>query len=82
MLEYARKLTITPSDIGAADIDRLRHAGFDDEAIGHIALTTAIYAMMNRVVDGLGDSLPQGMEREALHLGLIERESTKYGSSS
>jgi alkylhydroperoxidase family enzyme len=71
MLQYVRKLTLTPAQVDKSDIERLRRAGFGDEAIGDIALTAAIYAMMNRVVDGLGDNLPRGMEREADRLGLL-----------
>lgn len=79
MLLYVEKLTMTPAHVEERDVDRLRHAGFDDQAIGDIALTAAIYAMMNRVVDGLGDDLPRGMEREAERLGLIGIEDPERG---
>jgi alkylhydroperoxidase family enzyme len=72
MLEYAGKLTRTPWAITESDVRRLRDVGYDDEAIGAIAITTAIYAMMNRVVDGLGCELPRGMDRDAIRLGLIQ----------
>ena len=57
------------------DVQALREAGFSDPAIGDIALITGMYAMMNRIVDGLGDSLPPDMEAEAQRLG-ISRGST------
>ena len=71
MLRYAAKLTLHPSDIGPHDLDALRGVGFDDAAISDIAVTTAMYAFMNRVVDGLGRELPRGMDKEAMRLGLL-----------
>lgn len=72
MLKYVEKLTLDPSSVTCEDVQALHDTGFDDEAIGMIAITTALYAFMNRVTDGLGCSLPRGMEREAQQLGLIE----------
>lgn len=72
MLNYAEKLTLNPSGVTSEDVDALRSAGFDDEAIGMIAITAALYAFMNRVTDGLGCSLPRGMDKEARRLGLID----------
>jgi alkylhydroperoxidase family enzyme len=72
MLDYAKKLTLNPSSVIDADVQRLRDTGFDDEAIGAIAVITALYAFMNRVTDGLGCELPRGMDREAERLGLIQ----------
>ncbi len=71
MLTYAAKLTLHPKEISERDLDALRQVGFDDAAISDIAVSTAMYAFMNRVVDGLGRELPRGMDREAERLGLI-----------
>ena len=57
MLDYAAKLTQTPSDVGAADIDRLRAAGFDDRGIHDICAIAAYFAFVNRIADGLGVDL-------------------------
>jgi len=53
-LVYARKLTKTPGEIGTADIDTLRGAGFDDGEILEINQVTAYFAYANRTVSGLG----------------------------
>lgn len=57
MLEYALKLTRTPSQIASADVERLRDAGFDDRAIHDVCAITAYYAFVNRIADGLGVEL-------------------------
>jgi len=54
MLDYADKLTRTPWDMTEADLTPLREAGWDDRAILDINQTTAYYAYVNRVADGLG----------------------------
>ena len=54
MLAYAVKLTRTPQDMTADDVQSLRTAGFTDTDILHIAETTAYYAYVNRIADGLG----------------------------
>ena len=57
MLDYAVKLTEHPAGMTALDLERLREAGFTDEAILHIAEITAYYAFANRIADGLGIEL-------------------------
>ena len=59
MLDYAMVLTTDPARIGAADIDRLRKAGFEDRAIHDICAITAYYAFVNRIADGLGVELEE-----------------------
>jgi uncharacterized peroxidase-related enzyme len=63
MLDYAVKLTGTPSAIDAADIDRLRGAGFDDRAIHDVCAIAAYYAFVNRIADGLGVELEPRFSR-------------------
>ena len=53
-LAYARKLTHTPGQIEAADIDGLRDAGFDDGEILELNQVAAYFAYANRTVSGLG----------------------------
>ncbi len=57
MLDYAVKLTHTPSEITIDDVALLREEGFDDRAIHDICAITAYYAFVNRIADGLGVEL-------------------------
>jgi alkylhydroperoxidase family enzyme len=54
---YALKLTRTPGAMCAADVDALRAQGLDDRAIHDLCATTAYYAFVNRIADGLGVEL-------------------------
>ena len=53
-LAYARKLTLDPGGIGAADISALKAAGLKDGRILEINQVTAYFAYANRTVTGLG----------------------------
>jgi uncharacterized protein YciW len=57
MLSYVEKLTLTPSKVERADVERLRAAGFVDEDLLGICECAAYYAYANRMVDGLGVEL-------------------------
>ena len=63
MLDYAVKLTRTPSEIGATDVETLRQAGFDDRGIHDICAITGYYAFVNRMADGLGVELEPRFRR-------------------
>jgi uncharacterized protein YciW len=54
MLEYAEKLTLTPSDMRGEDVQRLRQAGWTDRDILDIVHVCAYFNFRVRVVDGLG----------------------------
>ena len=54
MLDYAIKLTRTPSAMTADDIDLLRAAGFEDRAVHDICAIAAYFGFVNRIADGLG----------------------------
>ena len=54
MLDYAVKLTMTPSRITRDDVEKLREQGFDDVAIHDIAQITALFNYFDRLADGLG----------------------------
>lgn len=54
ILDYAVKLTHTPSEIGEADVVAMRHLGLDDRAIHDVCTITAYFAFVNRIADGLG----------------------------
>lgn len=57
MLDYSFKLTRTPGEMIAGDVDNLRQAGFDDRAIHDICAIVAYFAFVNRIADGLGVEL-------------------------
>ncbi len=54
MLEFAEKLTKTPSQTTPHDLEVLRGHGFDDEAILEIVHITGFFNYINRVADALG----------------------------
>ncbi|MFQ5752693.1 MAG: carboxymuconolactone decarboxylase family protein, partial [bacterium] len=59
MLNYAIKLTQTPSKITLKDVESLRSEGFDDRAVHDICAITAYFAFVNRIADGLGVELEE-----------------------
>ncbi len=54
MLDFAVKLTRTPSQMGSDDLALLRRAGFDDRGILQITLIASWFNYINRVADALG----------------------------
>jgi uncharacterized protein YciW len=54
MLEYAEKLTLTPSAMTEEDVRKLRDAGWTDRDILDIVHVCAYFNFRVRVVDGLG----------------------------
>jgi uncharacterized peroxidase-related enzyme len=54
MVEFARKLTLSPATVTQSDVAALRDRGFADEAIHDIVQVTALFAYFNRLTDGLG----------------------------
>lgn len=54
MLEYAEKLTLTPSNMREEDVQKLRDAGWTDRDILDIVHVCAYFNFRVRVVDGLG----------------------------
>lgn len=57
MLDFAWKLTTTPHEIGDADRQALRDAGFSDRDIHDICDVTAFFNYTNRMAHGL-DMMP------------------------
>ena len=70
LLDYVEVLTLRPDTIGLEQVQSRRDAGFTDAAIGDAVAVAAHYAIMNRIVDGLGAETPRGMDREIERLGL------------
>jgi len=54
LCDYAVKLTLTPGQVGSADLDLLREFGFDDEALTILAQVIGYFNYINRVADSLG----------------------------
>jgi uncharacterized peroxidase-related enzyme len=54
ILEYARKLTLTPSAMTAADLDALRAQGLADRDLHDLVQVIAYFNYINRVADALG----------------------------
>jgi hypothetical protein len=54
MLEYAEKLTLTPSAMTEQDVQKLRDVGWTDRDILDIVHVCAYFNFRARVVDGLG----------------------------
>jgi len=54
VLDFARKLTLTPGAIDQADIDTVRAAGWSEQAVEDIVNVVSLFASLNRLVDGLG----------------------------
>ena len=57
MLDYAIKLTKTPENMSEGDVKKLQREGFDDRSIHDICASTAYFAFVNRMADGLGVEL-------------------------
>ena len=54
MLQYAEKLTLTPSDMEKSDIDALKSTGFDDGQILEANQIIGYFNYVNRSLNGLG----------------------------
>lgn len=54
LLEFARKLTLEPAAMNAADVERLRAHGLSDEQVSHTVQVVALFNYYNRIADGLG----------------------------
>ena len=63
MLDFALRLTRTPSSVTGGDVEGLREAGFDDRQILSIVLVTCLVNFMNRLADGLGVDVPPSYQR-------------------
>ena len=58
---YAQKLSLAPASVTAADIERLRSLGLDDEAIHDAIQVVAFFNYINRVADGVHIDLESDM---------------------
>lgn len=84
MLEYVVKLNDSPGDVGAADAQRLRDAGFDDEGIIDVVMMCSLFNFMNRLADGLGPIANPNFEqnkekRDRKFDALFAKDASKAG---
>lgn len=77
MLDYAVRLTLDPTAVGQADVDRLREAGFSDRAVLDVCQITAYYAYVNRLADGLGVDLEDWWTEDELTVTRAELEELR-----
>jgi uncharacterized peroxidase-related enzyme len=56
-LHYTRKLSLTPQEVSAEDVQDLRDAGFCDKGISYIIQLVASFAYWARMINGLGTQL-------------------------
>jgi uncharacterized peroxidase-related enzyme len=54
VLKYVGKLTTTPSKMVQADADAVFDAGWDEQALRHAIVVSALFNFFNRFVDGHG----------------------------
>jgi uncharacterized peroxidase-related enzyme len=57
VLRYARKLTQRPSSVTQADADAIFAAGWEESALYYTVAVTALFNLMNRLVEGMGIEL-------------------------
>lgn len=67
LCEYAEQLTTSPAEVGAADIDRLRRAGFDDQGISSATQVVAYFNYINRIAEGLGVPMETWLNDDGTH---------------
>lgn len=86
MLDYAVKLTRSPAEVSAGDVEALRSAGFDDAAILDVCQVVSYYNYVNRLADGLGVELEPFwsdddlvLSRQELEAGLACRRAVRAG---
>jgi alkylhydroperoxidase family enzyme len=57
MMQYATKLSLTPSEILETDVVELRNSGMTDLAIHDLCSIVAYFNFVNRIANGLGVEL-------------------------
>lgn len=62
LLAYAERLTLDPGSVRKSEVDALREAGREDEAILHACEVVAYFNFVNRLADGLGVRLEPGWD--------------------
>jgi uncharacterized peroxidase-related enzyme len=58
VLDFVRKLTLSPGEMTAEDVDAIFAAGWDDRAVHDATAICGLFNLMNRLVNGLGIEAP------------------------
>lgn len=53
VLEFAHKLTVTPSAVNQADVDKVRAAGWSDQAVEDVVGVVSLFGLLNRLANGM-----------------------------
>jgi uncharacterized peroxidase-related enzyme len=61
LLDHAVALTCEPAERTEADLERLREYGFDDLALLKVTEIAALFNLVNRLINGLGVVLEEGV---------------------
>ena len=72
-LGFLEKLTLTPAEVRAADLDPLRAAGLTDEAIEDAIHACVLFNVYDRLADSLSFHLPGPDGYAASGLNLMKR---------
>ena len=67
LLAFAVKLTAAPATMSEDDVAALRAHGFDDRAVSDAVQIVSYFNYINRVADGLGVDLEDGMPPHPHH---------------
>lgn len=54
VLAYARALTLDPESVTKSHVEAILAAGWEEEAVADVAMVTALYNFMNRIIIGFG----------------------------
>ena len=54
VLTYVGKLTSSPASVSQNDVQNILDAGWDEDAVSYASFVAALYAFMNRLVEGHG----------------------------
>ena len=77
ILGYAERLTLAPATVERADVDRMREAGLNDEAILHVCEVVSYFNYVNRMADGLAVQLEEDWSEPILRMP--DRGPTGHG---
>jgi uncharacterized peroxidase-related enzyme len=59
VLDFVRKLTLSPAKVTVADVNPIFAAGWDDRALHDTIAICGLFNLMNRLVNGLGVEAPE-----------------------
>ena len=59
ILQFAMKLSRTPPEVTANDMQRLRDAGLESDEILDLIMSTSLFGWANRLMHTLGDPVDQ-----------------------